>query len=366
MKNLHLINNEKITLDMIRLFNGIDSMNTYVIFDRKIKYSNDYSPFQNILFARDVDSTHLEKHYDNVLIHSLDIKKVDFFLKYIHNETNVIWLLWGGEVYNRPEWNVNLYGRETLFALIKSSPLKEISKIMLGNIRGRFGEMGRIKKFSKRIDVVATTLPFDYMLAKKLFKINPSFMEFNFYRLDEKNVVSRLPSRNSIEPLSVILGNSGDPSNNHLEMIDLLNNLDAKISVVCPLSYGPSSYIRKVIRKGNSILKDNFQALTSFLNYGEYMELLHSVQIAIYGFRRQQGIGNIVHLIHLGKTIYLDPSNPMYDFLRDNGIVVRSLKSIGKEDSFLLNEEEVEGNKVQIYNLFGPERYALLANRLFL
>ncbi|MBD1427742.1 TDP-N-acetylfucosamine:lipid II N-acetylfucosaminyltransferase [Sphingobacterium arenae] len=370
MKNLHLINNEKITKDMIKLFDEAANdgdINIYVIFDRKINYGNDYSVYPHVLFTEDLGDLFHQYVYDNVIIHSLDIKKVSFFETHIKYKTNIIWLLWGGEIYNRPEYGYNkLYGRETLRLLLASAPLKEISKFVLNRFRANIGRMGKIKSFAKKVNVIGTTLHEDYLTAKKIFKIDPEFKEFNFYTLNSVGHEVE-PNIMSIKPMQIILGNSGDPSNNHCEIMSLISNSTEELSVISPLSYGQFSYISKIIKKGKSILNHRFKPLTSFMDYRDYVELLHSVQVGVFGFRRQQGLGNVVYLIYLGKTVYLDPINPMYNFFIENGIAVRSLDSLKKRKSiFLINEEEAKQNRIEVFNLFARERCILLTSKLFI
>ena len=68
----------------------------------------------------------------------------------------------------------------------------------------------------------------------------------------------------AIEPkttnLVVMIGNSGDPTNNHIEMLDLLSIFrNQEMKVFCPLAYGGSAeYKQLVISKGIFTFGDNF------------------------------------------------------------------------------------------------------------
>src|SRR5690606_40725594 len=112
-----LISNEKVTKSMIRLFDeAAPGANIFLIFSRKRVYNESFDEFNNVQFADDKAfvSTLAKKSIDKIVIHSLDFGKVDFIEQHLHyRDTAIIWILWGGEVYNRPEMGNRIYGPKT-------------------------------------------------------------------------------------------------------------------------------------------------------------------------------------------------------------------------------------------------------------
>ena len=130
--------------------------------------------------------------------------------------------------------------------------------------------------------------------------------------------------------LVVMIGNSGDPTNNHSEMLDLLARYkDEKMQVVCPLAYGGNEGYRQiVISKGISIFGDNFIPWLEMKGKQEYAGQLANVDIAIMNHHRQQGLGNILALLYLGRKVFLRPNTTSWAFLRRNNCTVVAIDTM--------------------------------------
>jgi len=107
--------------------------------------------------------------------------------------------------------------------------------------------------------------------------------------------------------IHIQIGNSADPSNEHLEILGMLERFkDDDIKVIAPLSYGDPDYAKQVAARGEEIFGDKFVAITNFLPFDEYLEFLGRIDIALFNHRRQQAMGNIITLLGLGKKVYLN------------------------------------------------------------
>lgn len=366
MKYLHLINNEKITQSMISLFQRVNlGEHFFVIFNRSKEYLSNESLNDYVLPANAFLNSKIKKvHFDVVLIHSLDIKKVNFIEKNIKYPAKFIWLLWGGDIYNRPEYGYKLFRRRTLRTLLNSNLGKELPKYLINWTRKYYGEFKKIKMFSKRIDIIATTVYEDYSLAKKILEINPAFKEFNFYFLKDDIENSGL-QRSETGKINVLIGNSGDPSNNHIDLIKDLSKFKCKdkVKYYFILSYGNQNYIQKVINYGKRILENQFYGIKDFLNLEDYTALLNNVDIGVFGFKRQQGFGNIVQLLLLKKAVFLDSNNPCYSYFINHGVDIREIDSLdlNSPSSYSVNSEN---NSKIIQELFCTNRGEFLAKEL--
>lgn len=107
--------------------------------------------------------------------------------------------------------------------------------------------------------------------------------------------------------INILVGNSADPSNDHLEVFYKLEAFkDQDIRIYTPLSYGNPNYAKNIIQQGKQRFGDKFEALTEYMPFNEYLEFLGKMDIAIFNHRRQQAFGNTITLLGLGKKVYLN------------------------------------------------------------
>lgn len=135
---------------------------------------------------------------------------------------------------------------------------------------------------------------------------------------------------------TILVGNSADPSNNHLEIFEQLkkvNNLDFK--VFCPLSYGKNSkYINLVINEGRASFSENFIPVTKFMSLDDYRNFLDTMDIAIFNHNRQQAMGTTISLLKLKKYIYMKTNTSSYISLKKRGFIlfdVNKLQNLSKD-----------------------------------
>lgn len=121
----------------------------------------------------------------------------------------------------------------------------------------------------------------------------------------------------------ILVGNSGDPLNNHIEILQKLSIYrDRDIEIICPLSYcGTEEYIGSVVDYGKKTFGDKFKPLLKFIAVEDYLKKLEMVDIAIFAHRVQQAYGNIIQLAGMGKKIYMRKTTA-YDELIQNKIMI--------------------------------------------
>ena len=77
------------------------------------------------------------------------------------------------------------------------------------------------------------------------------------------------------------------------------------IKVYVPLSYGDKEYVHRVIKSGRDLLGEKFVPMTDYMDVDEYYKHLSQIDIALFGMKRQQALGNIMALLYMGKKVYL-------------------------------------------------------------
>lgn len=143
--------------------------------------------------------------------------------------------------------------------------------------------------------------------------------------------------------LRVLVGNSADPSNNHEELFGLLAALPNQgFEVICPLAYGDRSNASKIKKAGSELFGERFQALLEFMEYEAYLQVLRGVDLALMGQRRQQGMGNNINLLWLGKKLFLWPEGSPWALFQELGLSVYNLNEL---DLNPLAEEKARSNR---------------------
>jgi len=225
------------------------------------------------------------------------------------------------------------------------------------------------RKVIKNIGHIVALVEGDYELAKKWYKTQAVYHEafypntIIFENIDKTN--------NSIKNNKKIIqiGNSADPRNRHIEILDkLLRFGENDIEIVAPLSYGDRDWAKKVIENGKRLYGDKFRPLERNLPLEEYQKFLDSVDVAIFNHDRQQALGNILALLHLGKKVFIKNDITTWDFLNKKGLTLYNTYDIDKlsfEEFVFMDESLKEKNKKIIEKEFSEEKCVELWKNIF-
>lgn len=175
---------------------------------------------------------------------------------------------------------------------------------------------------------LVTYIDGDVALARKWYGAKGKHQECLIYT---SNLYSDLNlQENSIPPINIQLGNSADPSNNHIEILEkLLPYKNSKICIYAPLSYGnKDQYAENVIKRGSEWFGEKFQPLTDFMPYDEYLKFLSKIDIAAFNHKRQQGMGNIITLLGLGKKVFIRSDITPWATLKNKGLTIYDINNL--------------------------------------
>ncbi|GAB1414760.1 hypothetical protein MASR2M117_01660 [Paludibacter sp.] len=165
-----------------------------------------------------------------------------------------------------------------------------------------------------------------------------------------------------------LLGNSNDPSNQHLEILELMaKHKSQEFKIYCPLSYGGTKAYRElVIATGKFYFGDKFIPLVSMLDATSYAKLLSEVDIALMNHNRQQALGNILALMFLGKKIFMKTNISSYYFFLRNHFDVFDIDNIQSLDfnSVVEAVPNTNNNKHQVMKIIDEKNYLLLWREL--
>lgn len=249
------------------------------------------------------------------------------------------WVIWGSDLYQyeRPKLKIKTKVKEFIRAFV-----------------------------IKRLGHLVTYIPGDVELARKWYESQGQYHECLMYlsNIVENDLFSKSgDGPKNKKTTNILVGNSADPSNNHFQILDALSHFkNEDIKVIVPLSYGDPDHARLVMEYGSNLLGEKFTALTYFMCIEDYRNFLSSIDIAIFNHRRQQGMGNTITLLGLGKTVYMRSDVSQYKLFAEMGIQVRSIENL----SLQRLSEEVRRENISLVNeYFSLEKLKTQWSKIF-
>lgn len=217
------------------------------------------------------------------------------------------WVIWGGDLYS--------YQKSKLR---KRDKVKEMLRAFV----------------IKRMGYLVTYIPGDVALAREWYGAKGEYRECLMYLsniVDEQFIANEFERKEPAnETINIIVGNSADPNNNHIEiLIKLAGYKNDDIRLLVPLSYGDKKHAEKVISYGRQEFGEKFEPLTNFIPINEYQEILRATHIAVFNHRRQQAMGNTITLLGMGKTVYLRSDVTQWSLFKELGVVVKDINGAG-------------------------------------
>lgn len=338
-KYLHIMQNEKVIAP-------------YIEFMHK---NFDFEEHVFVLIGGSSESSHPIPQYDNVIVLDRDLtRKINLFklskeLKpYFENAKKVIihnffidnivdvlfinqkflqkcyWVIWGGDMYRYAKKNKSL--------------------------RIRFFDY-RMKIVVSRLGGCITGLKGEYELAQKWYGAKGKHYVFSAYPTNLYKEYELTEKKH--DTLNIQVGNSADPANNHEEVFEKLEKYkDANIKIFVPLSYGPKKHADEMIRLGQEKFGDKFYPLTEFMSFEKYLDFLADIDIAIFNHKRQQGMGNIITLLGLGKKVYIRDDITPWAWFKELKLNISNIKEL---DLSLLDDTSKEKNREIIKEAYSLE-----------
>lgn len=270
--------------------------NHHYVFITSEKYEYGLTPEHKVEFLHtdnDIFITLLKymKMAKKIILHGLWRDKVDILL-YFNKKLlkKCYWVMWGGDFYF-PE-------KQTWF---RNQIIKNIRNFITLNI-------------------------YDFEYVKNKYFTFGTLWKCPFY---PKNLFKEISTFKVNQKLKILVGNSATITNRHEEIFNLLTNLENKeFEIYCPLSYGDKIYANKIIQLGKLLFKNDFHHIDTLLTPQDYLDFLETIDLAIFNHNRQQGGGNIISLLGLGKTVYLNRENNMYDLFKNMNLIFYSIEDL--------------------------------------
>lgn len=318
---LHVVGDEpKFIIPFVKYINKEFPVNDHLFLISNCQSENldKYREFDNVIIIRPLDNKRavlrkmwmpykflasqislliLAKQAKKVIFHGLFDTKVILSLyvnKWMIKKSS--WVIWGGGDLDEKKQETN-----SIFTTIKRK------------VKGSFAEY-------------ITYIKEDYDRCVEFYAARGRLTDCLMY---ESNVIPSsivITVSNDIkqhnQPTRLLVGNSADVENNQIEILKRLEQYKSEnIEIYVPLSYGlkpwAPNWIEDVCRCGRTIFGNKFIPLLNFMPLDEYRDLLAKMDIAIFDHKYQQGMGNIIYLLGVGKKVYIRAGIPSYEmFIR--------------------------------------------------
>jgi dTDP-N-acetylfucosamine:lipid II N-acetylfucosaminyltransferase len=229
----------------------------------------------------------------------------------------VYWHIWGADLYED--------SRALKFRLFY--PLRRLAQKRLKNVLGTYGDLAVFSKINAKAD----RLPIYF----------PTKMQ---------NVaVSSLP-KNEIP--TILLGNSGDPSNRHLQALGQIQRaFGENVRIIVPMGYPENNddYINQVHQTANALFSNGqVEILTEKIAFDRYLEILSECSLGWFEFERQQGVGTICLLIQQNIPLVLNRLNPFIQDLLRNDVPFLLSDEVSAEKMAAVQQDLQQLDKSQI------------------
>lgn len=268
---------------------------------------------------------------EQIILHQLNqpILMLSLILFYPQSFKKIVWSVWGADIYPLNKNSLKSY-------FIEKIREKVISKIQLitAYIRGDYNIV--LSNYVTKAKYIKSKYP-SPISASKIKKL-----------LEKSN-----DKRN--KTINILISNSAAYENNHLETLQILSKYrDYDIKIIAVLSYGgDNDYVNKVIKYGEFIFNDKFEAILNFMHFDDYLNFINRIDVCVFNYNIQAGLGNLYLLLAMKKKVFIDGKTTPFQYYKEVGIQVYDTNKIvdnSFEDFISFSIEIMNKNSNLIFN----------------
>ena len=359
MKYLHLLlhNEIKFNEKLFCLLNnaelGFDGSEHWFItpfqgvYDELKKYENNISLLEdnNLKLINQCGS-----QADWVFIHALNLRKYQVIRIRKKTAKKVIWRVWGHDILEKPNEK----------GIIRQIGKQILDKLYVRKIRQFYG--------------IGTGFKYDNLLIKERYGNIRSFPLGYTYQPGKEEIYQRIEekARKSHEKLRICIGHSGNRIMNHIKIMKSLEHLSGlPIQIVLVLAYGDKKYINEIKEYAYKHFKpEEVDIIEEFLPIEKYLEVIESIDIAVFDQKGSAALGNLTPLMFFEKKFVFNQEGLMkqvfdkenLDYLTSDNLSTISFDQL--KESFQSQEKERGVVEQQVKDNYVPNTWKELLNNL--
>lgn len=188
-------------------------------------------------------------------------------------------------------WGADLYEEATGLRHRLSYPIRRLAQARVGQVYATIGDAAHFRAQTPRVPTSLLYFP----------TRTPS------------TTIQRCAA-SSARPFTVLVGNSGDRANRHIDALHAIRDrFGSEVRVVIPFGYpaGNNLYAAEVRNTAERLFgPSRVRFLGEVIGFDEYLAVLAGCDLGYFLFERQQGIGTILPLIRTGIPVVLSRHNP--------------------------------------------------------
>ncbi len=300
-----------------------------------VKRDIPFAPLYSSKFSALVGDT---LSYENVFIHYF----TPLLYRWVaRNEfKSLSWMVWGGDLYNLPPLDHMCYEPITKAYVKNDLSLESILyKLKVRILHDPF----RNRAYAK-VDNILTWMQQEYQFVGENLPVKAN-QKFFFYENQFPYAELDTLRNKSVkgERLSLIIGNSGSPANNHADVIKFLEENKVDADLLIPVSYGDARYI-SFLKKNLSYKYGKLEFVDRYMQFGEYLQFLSDADGLVMNTIRPQGYGNILMMFYMNKPVFFNEKNISLPDLKHFGFRWKSIDdliSFSKSDTPDTNSKAV-------------------------
>jgi hypothetical protein len=262
--------------------------------------------------------------YRQVIINYFDKYAAELVNRIQCKDVAIVWVIWGADLYTLPFFWNKLYDgfAAELYEVTWFNHMRKMYRHWNNRVRWGAKDHRYLCAAMRKVTHGATLVEGDVALVRKYINRKVVQIPLSFSGIEDFASAPDLPKNTTIQ-----IGNSGDPSNNHMEMLHLLKSLHIENQVFMPIAYGSRKYLDVIPEMAFTIFdKSQLELQTTMVSKQVYFERLSSTGFALMGHTRQQAFANVVALFYFGTKVFMREANPLLNTFRSWGLHVFSVE----------------------------------------
>lgn len=273
---------------------------------------------------------------DGIFVHGLFFEWQKKLVQHIGSKKHIGWIIWGGDLYN---------------PIKLKEPIAEVVEY---------------------IDSIHSLVEGDISVFNLTYGARPTYR----FGYPYPGLYGDMPEMGEKKGRKkIIVGNSGDYSNNHIEILESLRKKEdvEQYDILLPVSYNLIPEYERAIKEwvkaaGMSHL---VKLIKNFIEPAEYREFINASTMLITAHNRQQAIGNMLLSLYSGNATILKKEivvndekqlNPTWELMQKYGLGVNSFEDFKKarsvSDFLSTSKKEINRQKQVIVSEFGMQKRA--------